>query len=152
MPCYLKKFTNISPENIEVYNIICDSIGIEPKANNGTLRLPLKPVGLHSDDPSSVEDRPTDFSPDEVSPSALESAEASKATSVSGGKVTVIEVDKATGEQKETKVEMSNLWSYFKSKMAAAQAWANKVIAGLKNHHEESEKESGSFDQGDHAA
>ena len=36
-------------QNTEVYNIICDSLGIEPKANNGTLRLPLKPEGLHSD-------------------------------------------------------------------------------------------------------
>lgn len=34
-------------ENIEVYNMLCDSVGIEPKPNNGTLRLPLKPVGTH---------------------------------------------------------------------------------------------------------
>ncbi|CAK7232566.1 hypothetical protein SBRCBS47491_008314 [Sporothrix bragantina] len=34
-------------QNIEVYNMICDSIGIDPKPNNGTLRLPLKPIGLH---------------------------------------------------------------------------------------------------------
>ena len=36
-------------QNIEVYNIICDSLGIEPHLNNGTLRLPLKPVGVHGD-------------------------------------------------------------------------------------------------------
>ncbi|EFE29507.1 uncharacterized protein ARB_03653 [Trichophyton benhamiae CBS 112371] len=36
-------------ENIEVYNIICDSLRVQPHPNNGTLRLPLKPVGLHSD-------------------------------------------------------------------------------------------------------
>ena len=35
-------------QNTEVYNIICDSLGIKPKPNNGTLRLPLKPEGLHS--------------------------------------------------------------------------------------------------------
>lgn len=34
-------------QNIEVYNLVCDSIGVVPKPNNGTLRLPLKPVGLH---------------------------------------------------------------------------------------------------------
>ncbi len=34
-------------ENIEVYNILADSIGMVPKPNNGTLRLPLKPVGQH---------------------------------------------------------------------------------------------------------
>ena len=37
-------------QNIEVYNIVCDSLGLEPHPNNGTLRLPLKPVGLHGDD------------------------------------------------------------------------------------------------------
>lgn len=36
-------------QNIELYNIVCDSVGIAPHANNGTLRLPLKTVGLHSD-------------------------------------------------------------------------------------------------------
>lgn len=41
--------TDLSAENIEVYNLICDSLSISPEPNNGTLRLPLKPVGLHSD-------------------------------------------------------------------------------------------------------
>ncbi|KAJ4524826.1 putative pyrophosphatase/phosphodiesterase [Exophiala dermatitidis] len=36
-------------QNTEVYNIVCDSLGIAPHPNNGTLRLPLKPEGLHSD-------------------------------------------------------------------------------------------------------
>lgn len=35
-------------QNIEVYNIVCDSLGIEPRPNNGTMRLPLKSVGMHS--------------------------------------------------------------------------------------------------------
>ncbi|CAK7273408.1 hypothetical protein SEPCBS119000_005638 [Sporothrix epigloea] len=35
-------------QNIEVYNMICDSIGIDPRPNNGTLRLPLRPTELHS--------------------------------------------------------------------------------------------------------
>lgn len=42
-------------QNTEVYNIVCDSLGIEPKPNNGTLRLPLKPIGLHSDKHTSTE-------------------------------------------------------------------------------------------------
>ncbi|KAK4659892.1 hypothetical protein QC762_114330 [Podospora pseudocomata] len=36
-------------QNINVYNMLCDSVGITPAPNNGTLRLPLKPIGLHSD-------------------------------------------------------------------------------------------------------
>ncbi len=48
---------------------MCDSLGIEPKPNNGTLRLPLKPIGLHSDQStSSEEDHPDliDSSPAEA--------------------------------------------------------------------------------------
>ncbi|TDZ34183.1 putative pyrophosphatase/phosphodiesterase [Colletotrichum spinosum] len=35
-------------QNINVYNILCDSVGLTPMPNNGTLRLPLSPVGTHS--------------------------------------------------------------------------------------------------------
>lgn len=45
----------IAIENIEVYNIICDSLGIDPKPNNGTLRLPLQTVGFHSPETSIKE-------------------------------------------------------------------------------------------------
>lgn len=34
-------------QNIEVYNIVCDSLGINPVQNNGTLRLPLTTLGVH---------------------------------------------------------------------------------------------------------
>lgn len=43
------KFVTMTAENTEVYNIICDSLSVEPRPNNGTLRLPLRPTGLHSD-------------------------------------------------------------------------------------------------------
>ncbi|KAL8767253.1 MAG: hypothetical protein Q9209_006179 [Squamulea sp. 1 TL-2023] len=36
-------------QNTEVYNIICDSLAVTPRPNNGTLRLPFRPAGLHSD-------------------------------------------------------------------------------------------------------
>ena len=51
-------------ENTEVYNIVCDSLRIESKPNNGTLRLPLKPIGLHSDKPISSEGDHQDFPAD----------------------------------------------------------------------------------------
>lgn len=41
-------------ENINVYNILCDSIGLEPRSNNGTLRLPLKTIGLHDAEPETA--------------------------------------------------------------------------------------------------
>ncbi|KAF7559828.1 hypothetical protein G7046_g4334 [Stylonectria norvegica] len=54
-------FTDQRTENIEVYNMLCDSVGIEPVANNGTLRLPLKPIGLH--DPDETPETPEDPEP-----------------------------------------------------------------------------------------
>jgi len=38
-----------------VYNIICDSLNLVPKPNNGTIRLPFKPVGVHSPENSLEE-------------------------------------------------------------------------------------------------
>lgn len=64
LPCIsLMHVTDNSQENIELYNIVCDSIGITPKSNNGTLRLPLKPIGLHSDIDAPKVETPNDPPP-----------------------------------------------------------------------------------------
>ncbi|KAM6482928.1 Phosphodiest-domain-containing protein [Trichoderma sp. SZMC 28011] len=51
-------------QNIEVYNLLCDSLGLKPKPNNGTLRLPLKPIGTHKaeDEPEVPVDPVTSYS------------------------------------------------------------------------------------------
>jgi hypothetical protein len=49
-----------STENIELYNIVCDTINLVPAPNNGTLRLPLKPVGHHNSSSSPLEETPED--------------------------------------------------------------------------------------------
>ena len=54
----LALFNTNRAENIEVYNMVCDSIGVAPKVSNGTLRLPLAPVGLH--DAGSTIEEPAD--------------------------------------------------------------------------------------------
>ena len=36
-------------QNTEVYNVVCDSLGLTPVANNGTLRLPFTTLGLHDE-------------------------------------------------------------------------------------------------------
>lgn len=41
-----------------MYNIVCDSLNLIPQPNNGTLRLPLKPVGVHS--PETTPEEPLD--------------------------------------------------------------------------------------------
>jgi hypothetical protein len=40
--------------------MLCDSVGITPVPNNGTLRLPLKTIGLHDDASTSEQDPPAD--------------------------------------------------------------------------------------------
>lgn len=45
-------------ENVEVYNILCDSVGLTPKPNNGTLHLPLRPVGLHDTQDTGLDTPP----------------------------------------------------------------------------------------------
>ncbi|KAF1835410.1 ectonucleotide pyrophosphatase/phosphodiesterase family member 1 [Decorospora gaudefroyi] len=47
-------------QNIELYNIVCDSIGLKPAPNNGTLRLPLQPTGHHNDTQTSPDETPDD--------------------------------------------------------------------------------------------
>lgn len=45
-------------ENIELYNLLCDSVGITPQPNNGTLRLPLRPIGTHDSEHAGEEQDP----------------------------------------------------------------------------------------------
>ncbi|KAK3059179.1 hypothetical protein LTR09_000745 [Extremus antarcticus] len=49
-------------QNTEVYNIVCDSLAMEPKQNNGTIRLPFATEGKHDFDakPDEIYDPPSD--------------------------------------------------------------------------------------------
>ncbi|KAL8714426.1 MAG: hypothetical protein Q9220_001759 [cf. Caloplaca sp. 1 TL-2023] len=103
-------------QNIEVYNIVCDSLGVEPKPNNGTLRLPLKTTGLHSDQPDDVpEDLPADVD-QETKPAGT----------------TGPENDNPKSEDSSTNVEdEDSYWAYVKIKFEAAKVWADNIIAKL---------------------
>ncbi|GAD99734.1 Type I phosphodiesterase / nucleotide pyrophosphatase family protein [Paecilomyces variotii No. 5] len=52
--------SNSRLEVFQVYNIICDSLGVKSLPNNGTLHLPLQPVGLHSDEEVPAIESPPD--------------------------------------------------------------------------------------------
>ena len=133
-------------QNIEVYNIVCDSLGFEPKANNGTLRLPLKPVGLHSDQPDSEDDGAVDLPPQFVGTPN----ESNGGTTADKGDVGDKE-DKEKAKEK-AKEEYNKFWHFMRAKMKAAQEWAHKVIAALtanaKGKAKEKDAEDVSFDQG----
>lgn len=160
-------------QNTEVYNIVCDSMGIEPKPNNGTFRLPLKPIGLHSEEHTSTEDdlpdlpaetshindSPTEANEPELADSPVEPNVQSDGTSTINTKpVDPVDTDVLNDpalpedeeQSKETKEEMNKFWALVKAKMKAAQQWAKEIIANSKaNHKGAAEQGSESFDQGD---
>ncbi|KAI2634771.1 Phosphodiest-domain-containing protein [Hypomontagnella submonticulosa] len=57
-------------QNTNVYNILCDSVGMTAMPNNGTLHLPLRVVGLH--DPETVLEEPADPVPTETTSKDVE--------------------------------------------------------------------------------
>ena len=134
-------------ENTEVYSIVCDSLGIEPKPNNGTLRLPLKPIGLHSDKSAPSEEALVDLSPE---PEHVSSSALPLVTGPSIG-VDVPEViptrpvieDGAESKDSEVKEKpVSKWWASFISKVQAAKEWIESHIHKATNGNADDTKES----------
>lgn len=112
-------------QNIEVYNVVCDSLGIEPKPNNGTLRLPLKPIGVHSD-LSAIDDIPEDLPSDDDMKHSH-----STSNDTQGVDHTTL-TDKADTETNSaTDEDSGSYWSFLKGKFEEAKAWADDVINKL---------------------
>ena len=111
-------------QNTEVYNIVCDSLGIEPKPNNGTLRLPLKPVGLHSDE-TEDDDHPVDFEGDSDASKSDEHDDDGKKEEQSDNENDVGEDGVKHGSYKD-------FFAYMKAKWHKAVEWAHGVIAKIK--------------------
>ncbi|KAH0347606.1 Phosphodiest-domain-containing protein, partial [Aureobasidium melanogenum] len=138
-------------QNIEVYNLVCDSVGISPKPNNGTLRLPLNPVGLHDSMPPQEipEDLPEDVvssgGSDELNSasqastaSIAASPEIAKTTSTptQASRPTIATTDAATPtrpvihddvsqEDEDQNGKDTNLWwDWVKGKLDGAKDWA----------------------------
>jgi hypothetical protein len=126
-----------------VYNIICDSLCLTPNPNNGTLRLPLKPVGLHS--PETATSEPlypvdptvtTDPETDAISISPIEASSAADPNEAQPEFVGVDPVeeegqkppgegdDKDKGANEEDK---GGFWDYLFGKLEGFKDW----ISGL---------------------
>ncbi len=130
-------------QNLEVYNIICDSLGIEPNPNNGTLRLPLKPVGLHSDSELAL--------PDDVLADLPPQAEVSPTAEADEDNVvlhkTPVTTESATGpkeNEEQHKGEGSSFYEKWKQMIAKVKAAMADLMA--KFHSEASSPESYSND------
>jgi hypothetical protein len=110
-------------ENIEVYNLICDSVGVSPLPNNGTLRLPLTPIGLHDDEDAPVVESPEDPPFDgngSPRPSATLSASPTAATESPDASME----DSTEGSQNESQ----SWWDKVKETLDSIKDWASQLF------------------------
>ncbi|KAJ9489691.1 hypothetical protein VN97_g3592 [Penicillium thymicola] len=145
-------------QNIEVYNIVCDSLGVEPLPSNGTLRLPLKSVGLHSDANTPVLDTPPDPpaqtsatagppepvpsqpSPPQPSPPQPKPVQPKPAQPAQPAPepTPVAEAPPATDHQNDDE-QGSTWWGTFWHKFDDLKNWAGGVADAVQGKHPESE-------------
>lgn len=89
--------------------MLCDSLGIEPRPNNGTLRLPLTPIGLHK--PEDAPEIPQDPVPttEHVSSAQPESTQASAQPESSAKPESSLEPQSSAQPQSSVQPERPNL-------------------------------------------
>lgn len=109
-----------------MYNILCDSLHITPSPNNGTLRLPLKPVGLHSDNKDRPSTTVEDF-PATVNGHTVSSAMSAQTSGVlrpdePGHGSNSTEKGEADASKADT------WWTYFSNKIDEAKAWLDGFV------------------------
>ncbi|KAJ4355202.1 hypothetical protein N0V95_003162 [Ascochyta clinopodiicola] len=136
-------------QNIELYNIICDSIGLTPAPNNGTLRLPLKPTGLHDDNKDSPNETPTDpvgvhsltsAPPSAATTSAVSDSFSSIAASASGLEDTKsstegsapasssASVTASASPAASSEAEHKHWWDWFTDKADEIEEWVDDFV------------------------
>lgn len=123
-------------ENVNVYNILCDSLGIEPLPNNGTLRLPLQSIGLHSDEDVPVLEHPLD-PPTSTSASTFASASTSAFTSPVPQSTPSATDAPANTADTDTEDDVENQpawWKAFWGKMHDFKDWAEDMAEAVKDN------------------
>ena len=112
-------------QNTEVYNIVCDSLGVQGRANNGTMRLPLRPVGVHGDeDDEDVKeeadppDEPVEKKPGDGRPTPTHEDPHDD--------VKDVDEDEEEGE----KGRFRKVWDYFVDKWNDTTDWLKSVFGG----------------------
>lgn len=113
-------------QNIEVYNIVCDSLGITPHGNNGTVRLPMKTEGLHSDLDGAALELPKD-DPADVDEEGLPSE-------VAKTDETNVEEGSASGQGEDE--GKNKWWKYLHDQLQKAKDWAKEVIDSITKNKE----------------
>jgi predicted AlkP superfamily pyrophosphatase or phosphodiesterase len=137
-------------QNTEVYNIVCDSLGIRPHPNNGTLRLPLILEGLHDDedapDLEPPQDPPQEARPgNEIKPGHMERPNQGPPVKPGANADNTnadddnIKADDAPENQpeeadKQNEGNASNWWDAVHDQLEKAKEWAKNVIEKFKGH------------------
>ncbi|KAF3391013.1 hypothetical protein DPV78_010986 [Talaromyces pinophilus] len=133
-------------ENVNVYNLICDSVGIEPLPNNGTLHLPFTTIGLHSDVDAPSLDTPAD-PPQTAStmiPSPSQSATSTSLTSAvtPPSQETPPESPASPDEEGDNDVddddETSSLQSFYdgvKDTLSSIKDWFGQLFSAKEDNH-----------------
>ncbi|MCJ1379751.1 ectonucleotide pyrophosphatase phosphodiesterase [Xylographa soralifera] len=139
-------------QNTEVYNIVCDSLGIIPRPNNGTLRLPLKPVGMHSDEfmpaeepaidppPPSLPAQPspsTTAYPSEAEAATLEPIPPPPIVDLGSDVVDGTDTEDLEGEDDGEEVGMSDWWRYLIDKITTLKEWTANIFKGTESQDSE---------------
>lgn len=138
-------------QNIEVYNIVCDSLGVTPHPNNGTLRLPLQPIGLHSDKDAPAPETPHDLRPgdentqvepeDTERPDQSDPAELHDPASAPDENVKEGDEEKQSGGSVEE--NKSTWWEFVHKELGKAKEWAKELMAAMKNNEHKAKDTSG---------
>lgn len=131
-----------------MYNIVCDSLGLPPKPNNGTLRLPLRPVGLHTPEttPSDPQDPVSSYSKSVtaatsavtpnivISISPIEASSAADPNTVPPTMVGVdhpdTAVDRPTVTDGSEVPEAKSFWDWLTSKLDGIKVWFSEIGSG----------------------
>ncbi|MCJ1306791.1 hypothetical protein MMC25_000434 [Agyrium rufum] len=140
-------------QNTDVYNIVCDSLGMEPRPNNGTLRLPLKPIGVHKIIPPTTPDYdlPADDTPTNPSTVPSDDPHASFVDDPNA-RPTILPVDPAQGGEEgapeanagkdsdqetgdEEEEEGGSWWDVVTGKIDDAKTWFDEWLDSL--HHKD---------------
>ncbi|KIW93507.1 uncharacterized protein Z519_06112 [Cladophialophora bantiana CBS 173.52] len=141
-------------QNIEVYNIMCDSLGIAPQANNGTLRLPLQTEGLHSEgdtpgseviaDPVDEEKHQEEDTPDGSPnfpvnhPTEPENGQEASVDVPTEPEVDETPEDETTGNgttpNEEEGAKKGSWWNFLHEELQKAKEWAKEFIESIKGN------------------
>ncbi|KAJ9614649.1 hypothetical protein H2200_002786 [Cladophialophora chaetospira] len=139
-------------QNIEVYNIMCDSLGIVPHPNNGTLRLPLQTEGLHSenDKPGSEpvvdpvddvkhEDEPTTDDqgttlPDTPKNPADDPPHEGSSPSEAPEDQAAGPAGEGDGDDDGEHRNSSSWWNFIHEQLEKAKEWAKEFVDSIKNN------------------